>query len=540
MIGTLTFAVLATMATTPCEGLKGISLPNTTITSAVLIPEGVYTPPAPPRGTGTTPAANAQGSGRGGGTEGRGARGAAATPAEPIIAPAHCKVVAVLKPSPDSLINMEMWLPPADKWNGKFQAVGNGGWAGSIQGLGAQPGATPVMVTALRAGYATAGNDTGHEGANGLFTVGHPEKVIDFAYRAMHEMTVQSKALIKAFYDQSPRLSYYNGCSTGGRQGLMAAQRYPEDFDAILAGAPANDHLYLHAGDMARMIDIFKDPEGLIPQAKQDRLAKAVMSTCDALDGVTDNLITNPMACKFDPAVLQCKAGDAADCLTTKQVATARRLYTAAKNSKGELIFPGYAYGGESAYNVMRGSPAPGSGTDVVANPIPGDLQLGTYRYLAHQDPNWDWKTFNIDTDTALAKKQGGIIDAVETDMSKFKAHGGKLLLYHGWADPAIQPEHTVNYYNSVIAKMGKNQNNWMELFMVPGMGHCSGGAGPNQIDWMGALENWREKGQTPTSIIGKGKNGETPMTRPLCPHPQVATYKGSGDINDAANFVCK
>ena len=199
------------------------------------------------------------------------------------------------------------------------------------------------MVSALRAGYATAGNDTGHEGANGLFTVGHPEKVIDFAYRAMHEMTVQSKALIKAFYDQSPRLSYYNGCSTGGRQGLMAAQRYPEDFDAILAGAPANDHLYLHAGDMARMIDIFKDPEGLIPQAKQDRLAKAVMNACDALDGVTDNLITNPIACKFDPAVLQCKAGDAADCLTSETSCNSQETLYRRENSKGELIFPGYA-----------------------------------------------------------------------------------------------------------------------------------------------------------------------------------------------------
>jgi tannase/feruloyl esterase len=353
-------------------------------------------------------------------------------------------------------------------------------------------------------------------------------------------MTVQSKALVKAFYDQSPRLSYYNGCSTGGRQGLMSAQRYPEDFDAILAGAPANDHLFLHAGDMVRMIDIYKDKEGLIPKAKQTILAKAVMDACDALDGVKDSLITNPMACKFDPAVLQCKTGDAADCLTPKQVATAKRLYAPAKNSKGELVFPGYAYGGESAYNMMRGSPPPNTETDIVDNPIPGDLQLGTYRYLAHQDPNWDWKTFNINTDPALAKKMGGIIDAVETDMSKFKAHGGKLLLYHGWADPAIQPEHTVNYYNSVLSKMGANQNNWMQLFMVPGMGHCSGGAGPNQIDWMGALENWREKGQTPASIIGKGKIGETQMTRPLCPHPQVATYKGSGDIHDAANFVCK
>jgi len=526
MIGTLSFAVLAAaMATTPCEGLKAISLPNTTITTAEFVPEGVYTPPPPPPGA--PPPAPPR---------------ADAPPPAPIVAAAHCKVVAVLKPSSDSLIKMELWLPPANAWNGKFEAVGNGGWAGSIQGLSSQPGATPPMVLALRSGYATSGNDTGHEGGNGLFTVGHPEKVTDFAYRAMHEMTVQSKALIKAFYDESPRLSYYNGCSTGGRQGLMSAQRYPEDFDAILAGAPANDHLYLHAGDMARMIDIFKDTEGLIPKAKQDILTKAVIGACDALDGVKDNLITNPMACKFDPAVLQCGSGEGADCLTSKQVATAKRLYAAARNSKGQLIFPGYAYGGEAAYNVMRGitAPGPNTGVDTVASPVPGDLQLGTYRYLAHQDANWDWKTFEIDAETALAKKMGGIIDAVETDMSKFKNRGGKLLLYHGWADPAIQPEHTVNYYNSVLATMGKNQNNWMELFMVPGMGHCSGGAGPNQIDWMGALENWREKGQTPASIIGKGKNGETPMTRPLCPHPQVATYKGSGDINDAASFACK
>jgi feruloyl esterase len=320
----------------------------------------------------------------------------------------------------------------------------------------------------------------------------------------------------------------------------MAAQRYPEDFDAILAGAPANDHLYLHAGDMARMVEIFKDPEGFLPRAKQDLVTNAVMKACDALDGVKDNLITNPLACKFDPTVLQCKAGSTADCLTPKQVETVKRIYAPVKNSKGELIFPGYAYGGESGYNMMRGIVAIGQAADVGTDPAPGDLQLGTYRYLAHRDPNWDWKTFNIDTDPALAKKNGGSIDAVATDMSKFRDRGGKLLMYHGWADPAIQPEHTVNYYNSVLAKMGKNQSNWMQLFMVPGMGHCSGGAGPNQIDWISALENWREKGQTPTSIMGKGTNAGAPLTRPLCPHPQVATYKGSGDINDAANFVCK
>jgi feruloyl esterase len=358
----------------------------------------------------------------------------------------------------------------------------------------------------------------------------------------MHEMAVQSKTLIKAFYDQSPRLSYYNGCSTGGRQGLMAAQRYPGDFDAILAGAPANDHIYLHSGDMWRMTRIFQDPENLLPKAKQTLLANAVMNACDALDGVKDKLISNPMACKFDPAIaLQCKTGDAADCLTAKQVATAKTIYADAKNAKGELIFPGYAYGGESSYNLLRGVVALGNNQpDVAKDAAPGDLQLGTFRYLAHQDANWDWKTFNIDTDPALAKKMGGFIDAVETDMSAFKNRGGKLLIFHGWADPAIQPEHSIDYYNNVLARMGKNQSEWLSLFMVPGMGHCAGGAGPNQIDWMTALETWREKGEAPASILGKGKNGDTPMSRPICPYPQVATYKGSGDINEAASFLCK
>ena len=533
MIETLTFAVMAaTMVATPCEGLKNVSLSHATITKSEFVAEGVFQPvpaPAPPAGTAPA-AAPAPAS-----TPAR-----AATPPAPIIAPAHCRVVVVLKPSPDSLINMELWLPPADKWNRKFEAVGNGGWAGYIQGLGAAPGATPAMVTALRAGYATAGNDTGHQEANGQFTLGHPEKVIDFAYRAMHEMTVQAKVLIEKHYDQPPTLSYYNGCSTGGRQGLMAAQRYPNDFDGIVAGAPANDHIYLHAGDMARMIDIFKDPEGFIPRAKQDMLAAAVMNSCDMLDGAKDKIITDPRMCKFDPAVLQCKSGDGADCLTSKQVTTAKRLYADAKNSKGQLIFPGYAYGGESGYSVMRGVTALGPGPDIGTNPAPGDLQLGTYRYLAHQDAKWDWHEFNIDSDPALAKRKGGIIDSVETDMSKFKAHGGKLILFHGWADPAIQPDHTVNYYNSVLDKMGKNGDNFMKLFMVPGMGHCSGGSGPNQVDWMSALETWREKGESPLFIIGRGTLDGKPMSRPVCPHPQVATYNGSGDINSAASFSCK
>jgi feruloyl esterase len=307
----------------------------------------------------------------------------------------------------------------------------------------------------------------------------------------------------------------------------MAAQRWPEDFDAIIAGAPANEHTLLHAGDIWRMTSIYKDPEGFIPQAKQTMLAQAVMNSCDATDGLKDNLISNPMACTFDPAVLLCKSGDAADCLTAKQVATAKSVYQAAKTSKGEMIFPGFSFGGETSYNIMRGGTAP------------GNLQLDTYK-LAHNNANWDWKTFNIDTDPALARKVIGFIDSGDPDLSKFKAHGGKLIMFHGWADPAIPAEHTVLYYNSVLAKMGKSQDSWLKLFMVPGMGHCSGGAGPNQIDWVSTLDSWRDKGQEPPSVIGTGTNAGTPMTRPVCPYPQVATYKGSGDTNAAENWVCK
>jgi feruloyl esterase len=456
-----------------------------------------------------------------------------------------CRVVAVLAPSSDSHINVEVWLPAADKWNGKFQAEGNGGWAGSIQGLSA-------MQTAIRAGYATAGSDTGHTGANGSFAIGHPEQVIDFGYRAIHEMAVQSKSLIKAFYGESEKFSYFVGCSTGGRQALMAAQRYPNDFDGIIAGAPANDHINLHAGDMSRQIDIFKDPAGFLSATKVAMLADAVMKTCDELDGVKDGILNDPRQCKFEPASLLCKAEDSDSCLTAAQVKTVQRAYAPAKTSKGELIFPGYSKGGESTYTVMRGNlpgpaaagapaAAPPTGAPrAPAPPVPAAIGYDTFRYLAHQDANWDWHNFNIDVEPALAMKNAGAtINSTSPDLSKFKAHGGKLIMYHGWADPAIQPEHTVLYYSSVLDKMGKNQDDWLRLFMVPGMGHCGGGAAnsPNTFNTVGTLEAWRETGKAPDSMMGS--NAAAGVTRPLCPYPQVAKYKGTGDTKVAENFVC-
>ena len=541
MISSLALVVLgAVTAATPCENLKTLSLPNTTITSSELVKSGSPFPGARGGAGGGGAAAGGRGSAapalpaqRGGGQAGAaagapaGGGGRGGAPAAPATTPVDfCRVVAVLKPSSDSNINVEVWLPAADKWNQKFQAEGNGGWAGSIQGFG-------DMQTAIRAGYATAGTDTGHTVASGSFAIGHPEQVIDFGYRAIHEMTVQSKALIKSFYGQSEKLSYFVGCSTGGRQALMEAQRYPNDFDGIIAGAPANDHLALHAGDMSRWMDINKDPAGFLTAAKRTTLAQAVMNACDSLDGVKDNLITDPHQCKFDPAVLLCKSADSDSCLTAAQVKTAKRAYAPATTSKGKLIFPGFSYGGELSYAVLL---APTG-----QNPAPPTISSDSFKYLGHQDANWDFHTFNLDTDYALAvKNAGAIILSTSPDLSKFKAHGGKLLMYHGWGDPAIQPEHTVLYYETILDKMGKKQDDWLKLFMVPGMGHCSGGApnSPNTFDRIGTLDAWREKGVVPNQMMGS--NAVAGLSRPLCPYPQVAKYNGTGSTNEAANFTCK
>ncbi len=561
MLGTLTFVLLTAPAPTPCENLKSISLPNTAITISEFVPEQQQQPgrggrgdrgrgapgagsetrgQAPGAGRGAPPVVDAERGGFGlGGLGGLGGRGAGPDPslggrgpglpargggrgaAGSNTVPVHCRVVAVLRPSTDSEINMELWLPSANRWNGKFQMFGNGGWGGSIQGL------EGAMPEALRLGYATAATDTGHRGG-GEFALGHPERVIDFAYRAVHEVTVQSKVLIQNFYDQRPRLSYFNSCSGGGRQALMEAQRYPEDFDGIIAGDPANPQIALHASTVARAVDTFKDSEGFIPREKiVNVLAPAVMKACDAADGVKDNLISNPMACKFDPAVLLCKSGDRPNCLTAKQVETAKRNYAPTKTSKGELVFPGMSFGMEGAQSIMTGGTAPQA------------LPLDTFRYLGHQDRQWDWRNFNIDTDLDLARKNAGFIDA-GSDLTAFKAHGGKLLMYHGWADPLIAPESSVIYRANVLATMGSDQDSWLRLFMVPGMGHCTGGQGPTEADWLGPLEKWREKGTAPDSILGAGTLKGQPITRPLCPYPQVPTYKGKGNVNNAENFVCK
>jgi len=486
------FVIAAALFQQPaCEGLKSLSTSQMTITAAEFVAAG-----------GGQQAAR-----------GRGAQGA------PL--PAHCRVAVTLKPTADSQIEMELWMP-AENWNGKFLAVGNGGWAGNIQ--------TDAIATGLRRRYATASNDTGHKGGSASFAAGHPEKVIDFGYRSMHEMAVQSKTLVQAFYKRGPQLSYYQGCSTGGRQGMMEAQRYPEDFDAIIAGAPVYNQVHLNVSQVSLQVGMLKDPSKLVPAAKVTLFANAVVAACDANDGVKDNIVSEPRSCKFDPSVLLCKDGDAADCLTRAQVENAKSAYLPVKTSKGEAVYPGHSAGFESGWRIPTAGQA--------LNPLFGDMP----RFVGRQDANWDVMTFDLDTDLALAMKNGGVVEANDPDLAKFKARGGKLLLYHGWADPGPAPENTINYFEAVKGKLGAKQDDWMRLFLLPGVGHCGGGVGPDQADFLGAIESWRESGKAPEQIIatrGAGRGGQTPMSRPLCPFPQVARYSGSGSTDDAANFRC-
>ncbi len=476
-----------------CESLGSLALPQTTITHARSVPAGRFEPPTPP---GPTSFSNL---------------------------PAFCRVAATLRPSSDSEIKIEVWMPAQD-WNGKFQATGNGGWSGAVS-YGA-------LARALALGYATAGTDTGHSGGRGEFALGHPEKLIDFGYRAVHEMTVKAKAIIAAYYGNGPRLSYWVGCSSGGKQGLKEAQKFPADYDGILAGAPANYWTHLVTGDLWVSQTTLKDPASYIPREKYPVIHKAALDACDALDGVTDGLIENPMRCRFDPSVLACKDGDGPDCLTKPQVESARKIYSGPIHPRSKKqIFPGLEPGSELGWGPLAGGPNPFRIAD------------DHFKYVVFRNPNWDFKTLNFDSDVALADKiDNGLLNAINPDLRKFLARGGKMILYHGWNDQLIAPRNTINYYENMAAKSGgmAKVSQSIRLFMAPGMAHCSGGEGPNTFDALTALDQWVEHGKAPGRIIAAHSvNGIVNRTRPWCPYPEVAKYKGSGSIDDAASFAC-
>jgi feruloyl esterase len=412
---------------------------------------------------------------------------------------------------------------PAEGWNRKFMGVGNGGWSGNI--------VYPALGAAVSRGYAAASTNTGHDGGDASFAPGHPEKLVDFAYRAVHEMTVKAKALAETYYGNAPARSYWNGCSSGGKQGLKEAQKFPRDYDGIIAGAPANYWTHLMAGDLWPAVVTQKDPAASLPPAKLQVLHRAALATCDKLDSVDDGLLENPAHCAFDPATVQCK-GEAQDgCLSAAQVEAARKIYAGARNPKtGKQVFPGMPPGSELGWAALAG-------------PRPFGIPVSHFQHVVFNNPNWDFLSLDFDKDIALADKlDKDLIGATDPNLKEFFARGGKLIMYHGWNDQLITPLNSIDYYNSVAAKLGgaAKINGSFRLFMAPGMNHCNGGDGPSRLDAVVALEQWVEQGKAPDRIVASHGPADRPdRTRPLCPYPQVARYTGTGSTDDAQNFTC-
>jgi feruloyl esterase len=475
-----------------CAALSSLELSNATITLAKLIPAGQFAPPA-------------------------GRSDAYAS------LPSFCRVAMTLKPSVDSDIRSEVWLPLLG-WNGKFQEVGNGAWGGSIQ--------YAALAEGLKRGYATASTDTGHTGTDASFAVGHPEKLLDFAFRAIHETALKSKDVIARFYGKPADLSYFIGCSGGGRQAFSEAQRFPRDFDGIIAGAPGYNRTIQSFQLVAIAQATHKDPASWIPREKYPVLHRAALYACDALDGVGDGLISDPMRCKFDPAIVQCTGADKPNCLTPAQVQAAKAIYAGIHDPKtGQQLFPGQEPGSELLWGGTSGSPRPLAMSD--------DL----FKYVVFKDPNWDFMTLDINKHLEMAQKiDGGTLSPVSANIKPFVERGGKLLIYHGWADQNISPRSSVNYYGQLVATLGQAQvDESVRLYMVPGMGHCGGGEGPNEFDMLAELGQWRERKVAPAAVIAsKTVNGKVVRTRPLCPYPQVPRYMGVGSIDDVRNFVCQ
>ncbi len=437
--------------------------------------------------------------------------------------PAFCRVAMTLTPSSDSDVKAEVWIPAAN-WNGKFQAVGNGAFNGNIS--------YPAMATALARGYATSSTDTGHVGGGASWAPGHPEKVVDFGWRAVHEMTVASKTIIASHTGRAPAFAYWNGCSAGGRQAMKEAQRFPGDFNGIIAGAPGLDWIG-RAAQAVRVARTLEHSEAArLSASDRQVLHRAVLEACDAGDGLKDGLISDPERCRFDPGVLQCKASDdRSGCLTPAQIETARLIYSPGANASTKREIGGLLPGSELGWTDM-GWTASARATG-----------LDQFRFLVFRDPAWDIQKFNFDSDMARAEEMDGdTLNALDPNLRPFMDRGGKLIQYHGWADPQISPANSTQYYARVVDAVGSTPkvHGSYRLFMAPGMGHCGGGEGPNTFDMVAALEQWVEHGKAPDQILAShSTNGVVDRTRPLCPYPQVAAYKGTGSIDDAANFVC-
>jgi feruloyl esterase len=467
-------------------GLGGLTLPEATFESVDQVPAGPFSV-VPPGGFA----------------------------AETVQLPEHCRVRIIVTPH----ITVEVWLPSA-RWNGRFQGVGGGGLAGVIS--------YAALASALQAGYAAASTDTGHVGStDALWAIGRPDLLVDYGHRAIHEMTLKANAVVEAFYGRPAERAYFTGCSTGGRQGLMEAQRYPDDYDGILAGAPAINISIFHAAQVWAAQHMLVDPDRYISAEQYAAINRFILDHWDARDGAEDGLLEDPRRVVVDFEGVRMAAG-----LTDHQVDALKALYAGPMNAAGEQVYPGLMPGGETQWQPLVGGP----------RPFP--IAPAIYGHMVFEDPNWDWRSFTYDRDLAAAKaKLGDVMDAMDPDLSRFKARGGKLILYHGWSDFGISPEATRRYYDMVVTAMGGRAATeaFARLFLLPGVGHCRGGTGPDTFDGLGALVDWVEKGIAPERIVASQTvNGQVVRTRPLCPYPRVARWNGKGSLDDASSFDCQ
>jgi hypothetical protein len=521
------------LAQRTCESLNSFTPPNTAITAGTSVPAGPFTPP--PDVMGNAPTENV---------------------------PAFCRVSGDIKPTPDSDIKFEVWMP-ATSWNGKFLDVGNGGYAGFIN--------YRSMLMALKRGYATASTDDGHTGMLDVtWAIGHPEKMIDFGYRAVHETAEKARAIIRAFYGKDAARSYFNGCSDGGREALMEAQRFPNDFDGIIVGAPANFWTHQFAGFIWNEQATLNDPASYIPPAKLPVIQAAALAQCSKLDGAADGTLEDPRQCHFEPAKIQCSGADGTNCLTAPQVEAARRIYSGpAESQGGKTSYPGYEPGAEADpenWKVWITGATPGTAVQFF-------FGNSFFADMVFENPKWSFKSFDLDKDLKFAdEKLGRVLNSVSPDLGDFQKRGGKLIQYHGWADAAVAPVASIDYYNTVVAvereraptkkdaaAMERTQS-FYRLFMVPGMDHCTGGPGANifgnhpaieppnidaEHDLVSALDRWVEHGTAPEQFIAtkyvddKREKGIV-RTHLLCPYPKVAKWTGKGNSSDATSYLCE
>ena len=484
-----------------CEGLGALQLPHTTITRAELVTTGKFVP---------------------------------STGAPLADLPAFCRVTATLTPSADSDIRIEVWMPESG-WNERFNGTGNGGFAGNIR--------YEALAEGLRRGYAVANTDMGMStppGATASIFINRPERWIDWGSRATHEMTLIAKQIVRAYYGRDAKRSYFTGCSTGGQQALMESQRYPDDYDGIVGGAAANNRTGVHVSILWNFAVNERTPASYLPEAARSLLSQEVMKACDALDGVKDGVITDPTQCNFDPASLQCHATGQENCLTAAQVRTAKELYAGPVNPRtGESLYPGLPRGSEFGWGGLDRTPGPAA--------IPPFAPIFQWVF----GPDWDWRHFDFDhQDKVFTEKLAGMVNATSPNIDTFRAHGHKLIIYHGWSDWLVAPGESINYYHAVVARAKADHatvqaiDQSVRLFMVPGMSHCSGGPGATHFDALGAVVEWVEHGVAPDEIIASTlppgeSSGAANTERPLCPYPQIARYQGSGSTKDASSFVC-